>query len=366
MTSLFLLCRADCHAFREAGGVSLLLDLIRRSDPDRGTADAQLHPHHSNLFNTLLAFKHDEEGLLELVQGGVIEILIAKVTSYTKKCSNASANEPHGKDPSDDEDDDRRSSMMRSVRQYRTTSPSYQAVELEYDQLFRLRQSAYPADKENAALNIFAWRPGAQSPAPVTGASSPASSTMSGSPVSSWSDYGSELDGSDSASSPVHSPATDSGSPTSLMDEMEDTICYSPVNLQPEDFAPAAGVKASSSSASSGGRRRTCCDPDLKMAWMHLGTVEGKDFYENWPESRSASAGGRSNVPVEWAMYLLHRISWLPDTPPQLTERLVVQAVIEYLTETPRPVFHGCRILFRLSRSVFLPEYISIIIVISI
>ena len=44
----------------------------------------------------------------------------------------------------------------RSRKQYRTNSPSYQAVEMEYDQFFRFRES----NQENpAALNIFGWNP---------------------------------------------------------------------------------------------------------------------------------------------------------------------------------------------------------------
>ena len=46
---------------------------------------------------------------------------------------------------------------------------------------------------------------------------------------------------------------------------------------------------------------------------------------------------------------MLHRISWLPETPRQLTEKKIVATLIDYLIETPRPTFYACRLLFRLS-----------------
>lgn len=100
------------------------------------------------------------------------------------------------------------------------------------------------------------------------------------------------------------------------------------------------------------------------MLWLKLGQSNGKDFYENWPEFNS-----NSSVEPDWpgrqegnerevedrghqqiAIYLLLKLSWLDDTPPDLANRKTFHAVIDHLVETPKPLFRACQILFRLAR----------------
>ena len=90
----------------------------------------------------------------------------------------------------------------RSRKQYRTNSPSYQAVEMEYDQFFRFRES----NQENpAALNIFGWNPDRPIESEtISPFSSPRSLSISSSPthsLSTWSDSGSDGDGGSDYSS---------------------------------------------------------------------------------------------------------------------------------------------------------------------
>ena len=285
-------------------------------------------------------------------------------------------------------------SRFRSKRHYRTTSPSYQAVELEFDQLFRFRETT---SSSSDVLNIFGWNSGQGRPDVVAMGNSYPSSPQtsladSASPLhsSSWSDYLSDGDHSDfspipsqlspgdsgvaSSSSnrsesfsppgfpsPDHSPSINSPDPSSSEfcetdeEEEDNTICYSPANFDSLQFASpgSSPTPPSPPPPPPPSKKRKiaiglCCDPDLKMSWLHLGQVEGKDFYENWPKF-SMENRPPYNKPVEWAVYLLHRISWLPETPRQLTEKKIVATLIDYLIETPRPTFYACRLLFRLS-----------------
>lgn len=286
----------------------------------------------------------------------------------------------------------------RSRKQYRTNSPSYQAVEMEYDQFFRFRES----NQENpAALNIFGWNPDRPIESEtISPFSSPRSLSISSSPthsLSTWSDSGSDGDGgsdyssgnaspsyscssdypaspvSDSSISPIgsppsgfmsplHPPTLPSSSDFEQSDEEEkeenQAICYSPANV---DFtldsesdvsalpsSPAMPLKKRAKLCQSElSDRRLCCDKDLKMLWLKLGQADNKDFYENWPEFVGESHHVHQQ---EVAVYLLLKLSWLDDTPKQLTDRKTVKAIIDYLVETPRPTFRACQILFRLAR----------------
>ena len=424
MTSLFMLGRENPHMFRRAGGIPVLLDLIKQSDPDScDSTDSQLSSHHSSIFGTLLAFKNDTESLAELSEGGVVDILVEKITRCIESSKNQRIKpvfqiemkspenqlftptresleedgtglnshicEAENNNSVENQDTEHRSrrpesrTRFRSKRQYRTTSPSYQAVEMEYDQLFRLRESS-----SSDVLNIFGWNSNSSRNDLVSSPSSPQSLTSSISPNhSSWSDYGSDGDGgSDSyslsptcvtdipspsvcvspnrseSSSPVGSladsplspllPSTSRSSSESGETDEEDnnTICYSPANFDLSQLespgsspAPPPGKKAKVCNDS----EKLCCESDLKMSWLHLGQVEGKDFFENWPEFQVEK---RRYQPVEWAIYMLHRLSWLSDTPRQLTEPRVIKTLIDYLTETSQPTFYACRTLFRLAR----------------
>lgn len=285
----------------------------------------------------------------------------------------------------------------RSRKQYRTTSPSYQAVEMEYDQFFRFRES----NQENpAALNIFGWNPDRPiDNETISPSSSPRSQSISSSPthsLSTWSDSGSDCDGgsdyssgnaspafssgypaspvSDNSISPVDSPPSDFMSPLrpptlpsssdfeqSDEEELEDqAICYSPANVDFEiDSESDVGALPSSPTLlpckkraklcqSESTDRRYCCDKDLKMLWLKLGLADNKDFYENWPDFVGRQSHNLHQQEV--ALYLLLKLSWLKKTPKQLTNRKTVKAIIDYLVETPRPTFRACQILFRLAR----------------
>lgn len=284
----------------------------------------------------------------------------------------------------------------RSRKQYRTNSPSYQAVEMEYDQFSRLRESS---EDNPAALNIFGWnpdRPNMVDSETVSPLSSPRSQSISSSPthsLSTWSDSGSDGDAGSDYSSGNVSPAYSSGYPASpasensiypidsppaeLMsplcpptlpsssdfehsdDEEEDQAgCYSPTNVGFELDSESDGLaiptspklpckKRAKTCQSDFSGRRLCCDKDLKMLWLKLGQVDDKDFYENWPEFAAES---RQVHQQEVAIYLLLKLSWLEDTPKQLTDLNTVKAVIDYLIETPTPTFRACQFLFRLAR----------------
>ena len=157
----------------------------------------------------------------------------------------------------------------RRKRQYRTTSPSYQAVEMEYDQLSRFREFARDSEEP---LNIFGWNPDRPnreiqdytSPPSSPQHSSGGSISDAASPNHSsvWSDYGSDVEESETIenqssfpSSPssdffethVNSDSSSTASPappseissvfspallvcSDIEDEMEEneTVCYSP------------------------------------------------------------------------------------------------------------------------------------------
>ena len=272
---------------------------------------------------------------------------------------------------------------------------------MEYDQFFRLRES----NQDNpAALNIFGWnpdRPNFVDSETVSPLSSPSSLSISSSPthsLSTWSDSGSEGDAvsdyssgntsptyssgypaspsSDNSGSPIGSPSTSFiGSPSTSCiiplhpptlpsssdfeqsDEEEDQdTCYSPANVEfdsetevtPLPNSPTLpSKKRAKLHPSEHADRRLCCETDLKMLWLKLGQVDSKDFYENWPEFTAESQNVHQQ---EAAVYLLLKLSWLKETPKQLTDRKTVKALIDYLVETPRPTFRVCQILFRMAR----------------
>lgn len=156
--------------------------------------------------------------------------------------------------------------------------------------------------------------------------------------------------------SPLHPPAFPSssdfeGSDGDEEDEEDLPGCYSPATFDSEAALPSC-------SASSPPPRKKvkldreplCCETDLKMLWLKLGQSGSKDYYENWPEFiQEDGGGGQSNPPHNAAIYLLLKLSWLDETPVQLTDRSTVKAIIDYLVETPRPIFRACQILFRLA-----------------
>jgi len=143
-------------------------------------------------------------------------------------------------------------------RQYRTTSPSYQAVEMEYSMLSRFREYA-AKHSEEPVLNIFGYRLYSDNQDCHSPSSSPQHSTGgsiedSVSPNHSsgnWSDYDEDLDEPSGenersyAASPVYSDSSSEGSPSTEInsavspstplfssndfeDEEDDTVCYSP------------------------------------------------------------------------------------------------------------------------------------------
>ena len=86
LSCLLLLCRESPNSFSQVGGIPILLELIRESDPFYSGAEqsSPLHSQrfrsqHNNIFSTLLAFKYDTSGLAELVEGGVVDILTTRV-----------------------------------------------------------------------------------------------------------------------------------------------------------------------------------------------------------------------------------------------------------------------------------------------
>lgn len=429
MTVLLNLCRESPNRFALNGGIPLLMDLIRDSDPIYWKQnDVQLSPplrmlaQHSSIFSTLLAFKYDTTALSELAQSGLVEVLSEKLERYTNACKDEkrkqSSNhaEPHSTGTStpslDNQDEDELTRpcgnsgckvRCQFKRRYRTTSPSYQAVEMEFDQLSRLRESRSSL-QASTALNIFGWNPDQHYRVDdATSVSSSPRSVVSSSPSSSsllaWSECSSEADlsessfdvsseknsptytsdfssspvSSDFSSSPASSPSTSLMSPLhppnfpsssdfyESSDEFEDqTVRYSPVCAELNAGSEAGGVSFSSNITNPVGpcrkkarlhpvahrARKSCCETDLKMLWLKLGQVESKDFYENWPEFTEATHRNEQEV----AVYLILKLSWLDDTPHQLVSSQTLKAIIEYLVETPRPTFRACQILFRLAR----------------
>ena len=79
---------------------------------------------------------------------------------------------------------------------------------------------------------------------------------------------------------------------------------------------------------------------------LYLGCVGGKDFHENWP----VFSAEPHQIQQQVALYILHKISWLQDTPNELAGPKCIKTLIEYLMLTPRPTFRACQILFRLAR----------------
>lgn len=416
LSTLLLLCRESPNAFAQTGGIPFLLELIRESDPSYIAEESKVSHsqrfvlQHNNIFSTLLAFKYDTSALMELVEGGVVDILTDRVIRYTESCRSGKMELTTPESTFKVKESNSHTSKIegnaeqtivpnchtgckircRSRKQYRTTSPSYQAVELEYDQFSRLRESN---QSNSVALNIFGWNP--DRPALVDSeiaslTSSPRSASISSSPthsLSTWSDSGSDADGgydysdgnhspvysssplSDHSLSPLGSPSTGSMSPlrpptlpsSSDFEQSDDEndldFCYSPINMdfQPDNEsnvdAPRSPtlpskkrVKFCQDSQSS---RKLCCETDLKMLWLKLGQVGSKDFYENWPEFTSEP---HVLYHQEVAVYLLLKLSWLDNAPKQLTEHKTMKAVIDYLVETPRPTFRACQLLFRVSR----------------
>ena len=153
--------------------------------------------------------------------------------------------------------------------------------------------------------------------------------------------------------SPLRPPEFPSFSDFDESDDEEETTCYSPTNLTEEDFDDAADsstlppckkrIKLNVE------RGKLCCEPDLKMLWLKLGQVDDIDFYENWPEFPAAAHRRTDQQMVEIAIYLLLKLSWLNETPHQMSDASVTKAVIDYLVHTPTPAFRACRILFRLT-----------------
>lgn len=426
LSCLLLLCRESPNTFFQVGGIPLLLALIRESDPSHSAGESSSpHSHrfrqHNNVFSTLLAFKYDTSALAELVEGGVVDILTSRVIKYTDLCRSGKVEPTSSQSRSQSREAELNLSLgdgttesesviarqaichagckirCRSRKQYRTTSPSYQAVEMEYDQFSRLRESN---QNNPAALNIFGWnpdRPNFIDNDTISPSSSPRSLSITSSPthsLSTWVDSGSEGDGgsdyssgttspayssgypaspvSDNSISPIGSPSTDflsplhpptlpSSSDFEQSDEEEDedlTTCYSPAYVDFELDSEADVVSLPNSptlpskkraklNPSEHPDRRLCCETDLKMLWLKLGQVDSKDFYENWPEFTADSHYVHQQ---EVAVYLLLKLSWLEDTPKQLTDRKTIKAIIDYLVETPRPTFRACQILFRLAR----------------
>lgn len=238
MTCLLLLCRENPRGFAVAGGIPLLLDLIRNSDPyaDPPNPDPLspqrrrlLNAEHPSLFSTLLAFKYDPTGLNELAEGGLVDILVDKIVRHTSMYRERTVIRQESKEGVQQSSQGATASPRKvSRRQYRTTSPSYQAVEMEYDQLFRRRSSFNGGASE--PLNIFGWHPDLSGKSPSNIAGSSPSSSFSPRSSPSWSDeemssgsdfsigtsmspmssYPASPCASYSSLSPVHSP----GSPT--------------------------------------------------------------------------------------------------------------------------------------------------------
>ena len=162
----------------------------------------------------------------------------------------------------------------RRKRQYRTTSPSYQAVEYEYNQLSRFREYA-TKNSDEPVLNIFGYRlyndndqdcnSPSSSPQHSTGGSIEESVSPNHSSEN-WSDYEEDLDeptGENEwsyAASPAHSESSSIGSHSTEIgsvyssaallfssddfeDEENETVCYSPaipdfeIDLSPSENA---------------------------------------------------------------------------------------------------------------------------------
>lgn len=418
MTVLLNLCRESPNRFTQHGGIPLLLDLIRDSHPIHSQKRSEkpskrLIAHHSSIFSTLLAFKYDVSALSELVQNGLVEILSEKLERYVLGCKEEKRKKESEEDNSQNNQEDEESTRpcgnsgckvrCQIKRRYRTTSPSYQAVELEFDQLSRLRESRSGLLQSSTALNIFGWnseQPYRNDVDGVSVSSSPrsiVSSSPSQSSLLAWSecssdegelsesnfesstgkcspvyssDFSSSPGSSDFSSSPVCSPSTSLMSPlhppsfpsSSDFDESDDefddqTIRYSPVCNEPN---PDLGSSTFSTSPSSSGpckkkprmhpstqrTRKSCCETDLKMLWLKLGQIENKDFYENWPEFTLIA----HHQDQEIAVYMILKLSWMDETPQELVRSETLKALIDYLVETPRPTFRACQILFRLAR----------------
>lgn len=161
-------------------------------------------------------------------------------------------------------------------RQYRTTSPSYQAIEMEYSILSRFREYA-TQHSEEPVLNIFGYRLNSDNPESNSPSSSPQHSTGgsvedSASPNHSfenWSDYDEDLDVTTRenewsyAASPINSESSSVGSPSSeissafspttllassddLEDEENETVCYSPALSDLEiELSPSVNAQLS-------------------------------------------------------------------------------------------------------------------------
>lgn len=394
--SLFRLCCENPHSFQAAGGIPVLLKQIKLSDPKSGSSySKKLHSQHASIFSTLLAFKYNQTALLELVECGVIDTLVAKLVTYTEFCRDDKINfersescdipqSPAREDENSSDSELNRSSENQQIRtrcrfkrKYRTTSPSYKAVEMECDLLKRYREAASNSD----ALNIFGWncsRNDSSAPSsPVSNTSSPNHSTWSDGEIETdgWSDGSpdfvppsSSLYANNSSGSPTYSTSssTSLGSPTALSlsplrppsfpslsdfddsDEEEKMTCYSPTNFDDDLDSPASSpaLPCKKRPRLNTERGKLCCDPDLKMLWLKLGQVDNRDFYENWPEFASST---EQHQMVEVAIYLLLKLSWLNDTPHKLASQSVTAAIIDYLVDTPTPAFRACRILFRLA-----------------
>ena len=377
------------------GGIPLLLKLIKYSDPKSGTSSSKkLHSQHATIFSTLLAFKYNQTALVELVECGVIDILVAKLVTYTNfyrddkvdfepSDSCGILRSPVREDENscdfklDSSENKPLNTRSRLKRQYRTTSPSYKAVEMECDLLNRYREAASNSD----ALNIFGWncnRNDSSVPSsPVSTSSSPNDSTWSDGELESdgWSDGSPDfvlpsasLYANTSNVSPSYSSSssTSLGSPSALSlsplqppsfaslsdfddsDEEGKTTCYSPTNFEDDFGSPTSSpsLPCKKRPRLSVERRKLCCDPDIKMLWLKLGQADSRDFYEKWPE---LPAPTEKDQVAEVAIYLLLKLSWLDDTPHKLASQSVTMAIIDYLVYTPTPAFRACRILFRLA-----------------
>jgi len=390
------LCSENPHAFQAVGGIPILLKLIKYSDPESGCSPSKkLHLQHDSIFSTLLAFKYNQTALLELVECGVIDILVAKLVTYTRSCradkADCEESESYGlprspvredENSCDSKPDGRESRQSKTrgrfKRQYRTTSPSYKAVEMECDLLNRYREAASNSD----ALNIFGWNcsrnDGSPPSSPVSNSSSPNHSTWSDGEMESdgWSDGSPDfvlpstsLYANTSSVSPSYSTSSSAsfGSPTALSlsplrppsfpslsdfddsDQEEKTTCYSPTNFEDDPDSPVSSpsLPCKKRPRLNAERGKLCCDPDLKMLWLKLGQVDSRDFYENWPEFTGPTE--QQHQTVEAAIYLLLKLSWLDDPPHKLASQTVTKAIIDYLVDTPTPAFRACRILFRLT-----------------
>ena len=381
---LYHLCReVNPSEFNSiSGGLPLLMDLIKQSEPRAAAEDEsrpfvlKLRPNHVCWFSTLLAFVHDKESLKKLTDLGLVELLVAKVVQHTDSCRAAASASAAIEDcvtaatPSG-------SSSGRVKRQYRTTSPSYQAVEMEYDRLFRYRQQQ---NDQTEPLNIFGRHdPAEGSLSPARTLSSPSSSsprvgcwewsdgeTSSGGslpPASPWQDDSSSVS---SGSPGPSSPSSSSGGmsplrPPALLSEYEESDgdedgdtpgCYSPATFTPTDTEALPSSSPPPRKKNKPDRGRLCCEMDHKMLWRKLGKSNSKDYYENWPQfsEDDQAENVTANLPQNTAIYLLLKLSWLEETPAQLTRRSTIKAIIDHLVETPRPLFRACQILFRLAR----------------